>query len=716
MCGICQFSHEAKIDRSYFRSITERTSFPGGAVQSCATCSEEFESSAELRTHMVMHHHEDIASSSGGAHGDTYIECLLCHRWLVHDRIMVQSHFKKEHRGVTLKEYFVRHVYNRAVDDAVVRKNLTFRRGCATVAGKKVEMRLSLRKSNVPGSSPLVTSTGEFQRWRHRKDESRLFTWKKFLKDAPVTKVLGNKCVFKCYSCNNEFKTSPCFKAHHKYNRYKCDTKPPRQHLSAYVTKKVAFVCTICKEKLLCDTNHVTSHMRSSHGMSAKGYHVHTAGEWAKIPERQQKCLPVVKELRDFLKGGPFSQEVENRCIFQCPNCSQKFSAWESILRHHARANASCKGIGQERDIKKLTVKKVVHACKICGDFALCDRNKIAVHLNNRHKILLKDYIEYCSKRSQQSLTETLSHQREQENRELAERKLSLNSVPKVPTHLFAKSMSVLPHQIPKEKTTFKVEDLCLFSCPKCSRKDSSWLRISTHALRKCVGSSKLESIDIVEARVHMCYICSMRLLCDVNIIMTHAKSAHQMDFKMYKELIPSASDPEKSGYFGIEKECHEKAERRKSVPVVKTPFKTPSVRPEKLSREYTTRLVENLCIFKCPACPYESESFDPLRTHLRKGCVKPEDPGYQGFHYSSVYVREARYHRCGLCPHRIICDRSFISTHVNGIHKMTISEYEKYIKEHGEKPGLEEVDEEARKVAELRTDIKATTPFPKVM
>ncbi len=630
---------------------------------------------------------------------------------------------------MSLKHYFTSYVYARPGNPTLARNRnqLTFSGGSALVDGKRMECMLSLQRSKnaelaMAASSggnyseegaPEEDSSGEFQRWQYRKDDTRLSTWRSFLKDAPVSNKLGNKCIFRCSSCETEWKTATAFKRHTKIKANACSSKTPRQHLSKYVTKKIAFVCIICKDRLLCDINVVYQHMMATHGLNCSEYRGLLNGRSVKgfKHERHKRTTHPrglgVRELNDFLKDGPFSQELKNECVFQCPNCKDKFGSWESILRHHTKRYANCKGIQGYKNIQELTVKRVTHACKICGSYLLCDRSKIAVHLSNRHKILLKDYNEFAANNSQQTFTDVLKLLKDKEDNKLAEWELSLQSVSIIPSDLFSGKVC-LPHQIPKENTTFKVDNLCQFACPKCSLKHWSWTRMEYH-MKNCLGNGKFENCLVAEARAHMCYICSKRVLCDVKVIMNHVNSSHHMKLHTYKTHLPSTNNPDDLECFGVEKEEQVRVERRSSVPVVTEPFKTATVRPSRLSRKYTTALVDNLCLYRCTECPFESETFDPLRTHLLKGCA-PRGT------FSSRYLKEARYHRCGLCSTRILCDRYFIAIHANShYHSMTIGEYERRLKEQGggESAASVEADKEAEKLVALKEQIKPTKPFP---
>ena len=78
------------------------------------------------------------------------------------------------------------------------------------------------------------------------------------------------------------------------------------------------------------------------------------------------------------------------------------------------------------------------------------------------------------------------------------------------------------------------------------------------------------------------------------------------------------------------------------------------------LANDQVTRLVGNLCVFKCDVCLTIFPSWVRLETHLSSRHGRPI---FKNFDVHNIV--EARYHRCCICTHILLCDKSIIKRHI---------------------------------------------------
>ncbi len=78
------------------------------------------------------------------------------------------------------------------------------------------------------------------------------------------------------------------------------------------------------------------------------------------------------------------------------------------------------------------------------------------------------------------------------------------------------------------------------------------------------------------------------------------------------------------------------------------------------LANDQVTCLVGNLCVFKCDVCLTIFPSWVRLETHLSSRHGRPI---FKNFDVHNIV--EARYHRCCICTHILLCDKSIIKRHI---------------------------------------------------
>ncbi len=156
-------------------------------------------------------------------------------------------------------------------------------------------------------------------------------------------------------------------------------------------------------------------------------------------------------------------------------------------------------------------------------------------------------------------------------------------------------------------------------------------------------------------------------------------------------------------------------AEVRGRIPIVAPPLPDKVMPPGSLPDDQMTHVeVSLLCLFTCPRCNFETDSWQELFHHLTP-CI-----GNNAF--STDYIKEARYHKCAICKCCILGDFNFISGHYKATHK--ISRKDQYLQICREKPCVGKTEKpgtvQARLVAKthsafagnrLSSSEKATVP-----
>ncbi len=351
------------------------------------------------------------------------------------------------------------------------------------------------------------------------------------------------------------------------------------------------------------------------------------------------KYSPRTMEFHEALRDAQVHGEVANKCTFKCPKCKKKLGNMSHLITSHKRHNTNCRQLGKGGLVDWID-KAVAHVCKICRLRVPCDRSLLSHHTNFDHNIILADYTTLL-KRKDGDIVAVLQERKEKEDDLAKELELCLKNTPLVPLASFNTS-SV--KGIPKEMTTYKVENLCKFKCSKCSlmASDLSGFRRN---LKACTGSATFQTEYIMEARAHLCCICSRRIMCSKETIRDHIKK-HNMKIKEYSHLALVAENSNTQGspnkkervkkrwdWELLDNEKHRLAGLRRSVPVFYPPLETINVSSVDVTREKTTSLLENLCLFSCNFCSnFECNKYNVLMRHKRKhhpevsGKLCPED------------------------------------------------------------------------------------------
>ncbi len=193
---------------------------------------------------------------------------------------------------------------------------------------------------------------------------------------------------------------------------------------------------------------------------------------------------------------------------------------------------------------------------------------------------------------------------------------------------------------------------LCQFDCLECHESFISWWSLRKHAEKEHnnhLAKTNFENY-LYKAVIHVCKICSERVLCDFVFLTAHMRWKHHMSIGNYR----------------IKYDCN----------ISQT---TVQANPQNLLQkgEISENIVGNLCMFRCIGCKRMYKSLRTFQSHtnLRSfTCpLKGQDLEWR------TSLEKVITHRCKLCSKLLLCDSRMIIVHMVRAHGIkTIGEYAK--------------------------------------
>ncbi len=297
-------------------------------------------------------------------------------------------------------------------------------------------------------------------------------------------------------------------------------------------------------------------------------------------------------------------------CTFKCPDCYLVYTNWIKFGKHLKTTHKKAAAMSE---VKRYMVNVTVHVCRICASKILCETSFLVLHLK-KHNLNLEQYRQKynCQKGS-----------------------ATQKGIPKIVENA---PVSVRP-----------VSGLCIFKCTDCDSTFTNWESLSSHIKthskwkrhKRKIHSSEFGNF-IVKAVVHVCKICSDRIICDRVLLKLHFKSKHKMSLEKYKHQYKCDS------YWTIK---YTRLLQRGSLSANK---------------------IGNLCVFSCPVCQKTFKTYSSFGNHTNISCKSANTTARRLQNLKKVIS-----HKCLLCSKLLLCDLRFIKTHLKGHHKtMTIRKY----------------------------------------
>ncbi len=291
-----------------------------------------------------------------------YVRCHLCNCSMLFDRPWIEKHLLDAHPGLTLKQYFLRHVFRRA---RVVKKECEdSSHGEADIAQGRQDREAEL----VSGGDPQDQVGAKFG----AKSDPRV---------TPCSVVLLRIDDLKQVKREDQ---------HTAEEASGSDTYPGNGASDATaVTDVKRFKSTKansdepCKQDVFRDSDVNAATVKKEVDEPP----AEEAGGKGDVQVPVSKVEPGNEQTpRRVL----VTTKIMNLCLFSCPTCGLKDKLW-TRLRKHLRIKH---GLEDSRLFyrKNHLVKKVLHQCLICGRKIICDLFSISQHVSQSHKLNMPTY------------------------------------------------------------------------------------------------------------------------------------------------------------------------------------------------------------------------------------------------------------------------------------------------------------------------------------
>ncbi len=193
---------------------------------------------------------------------------------------------------------------------------------------------------------------------------------------------------------------------------------------------------------------------------------------------------------------------------------------------------------------------------------------------------------------------------------------------------------------------------LCRFACLNCSSTFKHWFTLQTHEKKvhgKVIYTHDVEAY-LYKASVHICLICSKKVLSDALLLKYHFKSVHNIPLNKYRQQYNCNSI-----------QNIQKTQLNKRI--------------EKAKQSET--VIGNLCTFKCPGCKRVFNTYSTFTQHI--SLIASKCPQLQNNIQWQTCLLEVVSHKCKICFKHLLCDNNIILDHIKCVHDIkTILQYAK--------------------------------------
>ncbi len=381
---------------------------------------------------------------------------------------------------------------------------------------------------------------------------------------------------------------------------------------------------------------------RKSERLSAKNL----IYKWTEAAKRKEASGTVrkrtSKSFENKLEKASVSKDVLNKCKFKCPDCQVEYGTRDTFYKHLNKMQHAPM-VYQSKSANDCLTKIVAHVCQVCQKKVLCDKREILAHVRVLHR--MKTLQEYSDK------TDASYESLEMKKKDIE---------------------SFVAANLKSTKSIDLLDNVCSFSCQKCSYSCNSWASMTKHLNSKKHGPILSPTVYVTNAFFHKCGICNEHLLCDNHLLRKHLLWRHKLTLMQYqkKRNLPTYEET-------YPRYISELQAALKNIPVV-SPLPGLVSPPESLLDSQVTKHVGNFSFFKCFLCDKSDMSHKNFACHLRDRHNKKHVT------YDTETVLEARYHRCLICAKVILCDNSVLAMHLVK-HKMKLPIY---VAKHVEKNG----------------------------
>ena len=494
-----------------------------------------------------------------------------------------------------------------------------------------------------------------------------------------------NQCTYKCKECHKLFTTYKTIQTHvhvvHKNAKGAISREEER-----------LWECQICSKIVICDLVHISKHLRTCHRMTMKTFEEEHGPSDQIGRTKSEIQSEAVQKLEDCPANeiadlNAVERPWHSQCTYSCRACGKLLISYNSGKTHARNYHPERKGV-------VVRIKEEFWKCLICDRSVTCDTNSIHAHLQYKHELSMKKFIELHMP-DEMSNVRKRRRKRAGEPSKKSKRKKHVKSdcskdnegnhdldkiqeeflVTKQPEEEQKPGDDLDGNQDPtnldkcdpaisRSASTEAVEDYkrdkrfwynqCTYKCSICQRLFITLRSIKNHA--RIEHQNEKDIIVKVDEPLWTCKICQDEVTCDFVHVSKHLQDCHQMNFDDYeKQYVPAAPV------------SHRRQTKKTSAYGQKISLE--DFPPDEVAViSAAERPWHSHCTYGCDTCKKLFINYSSAKSHTRR------------FHSVTKgvisRVKDASW-TCLLCNQVILCDKATIRCHVNLQHKLSLDKFE---------------------------------------
>ena len=499
-----------------------------------------------------------------------------------------------------------------------------------------------------------------------------------------------NRCTWTCILCSKTFCSGFWKHVNEKHFLKKED------YLRDYGRQGINIVhyfCRICDKKIPWSGASINAHTKSIHSLSLQEYESSYGPD---TEEGEETDVPVIDTEEDILAAqmqvqqGQVQQKEKwyNGCEYTCQICFHDFHSVAGLSRHLREAHGTEK-LSYFRKFGRDGIKVRKYNCKICGNDFPWSGVSISKHLTQSHQMSLQEYSRrFEPGRTFQHIGSEMSAieiniqgsvggvEEDKAVRDI--RTIGPVSPPLVvsrslgpvsPPSISSRSLGPVspPSRLQKHSTLEKFSrgdgyesirqgssglkksdrwyNKCSWNCQLCGRH----FKTNASSMFKHVTQDHKVSVEDYKERYgntgtvfvdHKCKLCFKKIPCNGLAMCKHFKHSHHLTLEEYERLYMVDDDGSSD---------------------------SPSYVP---SQDHWY----NKCIWKCQICGKENKSQGSSKKHVAQMHKITYEEYFELF--GNQGIMEVPW-ECIICQMVVSCNGVSIASHLNGLHKITLQEYE---------------------------------------
>lgn len=305
------------------------------------------------------------------------------------------------------------------------------------------------------------------------------------MKDATVTDIVDNLCLFKCQTCDAIFHDGISFFRHLRIAKNHVDTS--YIDLKNVLVKSSKHICRECGVAKLNDVFYFGIHLTLEHKMTKLEYcRKHQLEDYRADSHCKQD-----ESRQSVLKKATLTDKLGNLCLFKCQTCGVIVKSWNALYQH-ARYSEDINDLASNLNLTKALVSSCKHICRECGREKMNDVTLFGLHLIYEHGMTQAEYRK----------KHKLEKKREDTHR----------------AQNFSK----------KGELSSIIGNFCKFKCLVCHLTYTSFSSLRRHERSKKHGKTTLTNLNdnpsLIKIVSYQCKVCTMLVLCDNYSLVLHMR------------------------------------------------------------------------------------------------------------------------------------------------------------------------------------------------